>query len=197
VTDSSPGPPSTTLVAGPRSGERSPSQLLRGSPREVLERISRGDPLGLERRVEQELARRCLLLDEERVLLRTWARCARYARRLRRRQGLDGWLRRQVSAAVDDLICEDDAPCLGARWSGLAEELALAPGELAVACASFNRLCLRTRMVFFRTVLEGNELEALLYAGGPSLVELAREVRRGLLVFFEVIDSVDDREVQP
>lgn len=197
MTDPRPEHPSSTLVAGPRPGQSDPRQLLRGGPREVLERISRGDPLGLERRVRRELERRHLLLDEERALLRAWARCARFAGRLRRRQGLEGWLRRQVAAALDDLVFEDEAHSLGSRWSSLAEELDLSPRELGRACARFNRLPLRARRVFFRTVLEGRELESLLYVGGPSLTELARDARRALMVFLEGRSSVAEPEVKP
>jgi hypothetical protein len=160
-----------------------PRGLLRGRPREVLERIARDDALELLPRVEAELARRCLLLDEQGALLRSWARCARHAGRLRRHQGLESWLDRQVSAAIDDLVDEGGAHELGPRWSGLARELGLGERELRTACARFNRLPIGARRTFFWVVLEGRALDSLAYPGGPSVTAFARDARRALLLF--------------
>jgi len=163
--------------------------LLRGRSVQVFERLSQDDPLRLRPRVRCHLARRWLLLDEERVLLAVWARCARHAASLGRR-GLERWLDDQVRMTLDELV---DGPVESnglevphARWRHLAQELGLVGEDLGPALARFNRLPDATRRCFFRVVLEGHSLEAEIYAGGPSLVEVARRVRRGLAPFLEV-----------
>ena len=187
--------PETTATADPGPVTPAPRRraavraLLRGRPIEVLERLSKGDPLRLRSRVRRHLARRWLLLDEERVLLAVWARCARHAAGFGRR-GLERWLDEQVRMTLDELVSrpvESHGPEVApARLGHLARELGLVGQDLGPALARFNRLPDATRRCFFRVALQGHSLEAEVYAGGPSLVEVARQVRRGLAPFLEV-----------
>lgn len=126
--------------------------LLCGStPREVLARIVRDDPLRLRRRIGRRLVERSLLLDADRVLLRALAHVAHAAARYQGRPELAAWLLVHIDRAIDACVrAEASAAGLHAQ---LAPPLQLDPSALALACRAFNQLDDEVRAAFFHTVL--------------------------------------------
>jgi hypothetical protein len=162
--------------------------LAGGSPREVLARIVRDDPLRLRERVAAHLRAEAWLLDADRVHLRCLARVARAAPGYRGRPALAEWLDAHVARASAELVQRDgdggdldagDVDALRA-FEVLARPLALDPRALARACAAFNRLPTLERRAFFALVLEGRELDLLARSSGAAATELARRARRAL-----------------
>lgn len=126
--------------------------LLCGStPREVLARIVRDDPLHLRRRIGRRLVERSLLLDADRVLLRALAHVAHASARYQGRPELAAWLLLHIDRAIDACVREP-APASGVHVQ-LAPPLQLDPSALALACRAFNQLDDEVRAAFFRTVL--------------------------------------------
>lgn len=132
--------------------------LLCGStPREVLARIVRDDPLRLRRRIGRRLVERSLLLDADEVLLRTLARVAHASGRYQGRPELAAWLQAHVDRAIDACLRESGAADAGHDGRGalaqLAPPLQLDPAAVARACRAFNQMDEELRNAFFRAVL--------------------------------------------
>ena len=172
--------------------------LLCGStPREVLARIVRDDPLRLRKRIGRRLVERSLLLDADRVLLRALAHVAHASARYQGRPELAAWLVLHVDRAIDECVREPE-PAAGVH-AQLAPPLQLDPSALVLACRAFNQLDDEVRAAFFRTVLgraggaaaSGSELAAARAArialeqllapfdAAAPAVPPAKEVRRG------------------
>ena len=81
--------------------------LLFGSPREVLARISAGDPLRIRTRIGVHLRETHQLFDADRLHLRTLAHSARQASHLRASDGLESFLRARIADAARELCAED------------------------------------------------------------------------------------------
>ncbi len=114
-------PPAEFEARAERIGEgelgRRPAQvadwrvLLAGaSPREVLARLTSGDPLALRGVVAARLSEQALLLDADRVWLRAVARVARFSTRYRGEPALERWLCGQVDDAILDCLESGDSP---------------------------------------------------------------------------------------
>jgi len=129
--------------------------LCGASAREVLAKIVRDDPLHLRARIGQRLVERSLLLDADRVLLRTFAHVAHAAARYQGRPELSVWLCTHVDRALEDCLREDRAtvaPSEALRL--LATPLRLDPSAVAAACRAFNALDAESRAAFFAFVLK-------------------------------------------
>lgn len=178
------GPPPRACASGRKQHWR---QVLAGSsPREVLARLLAGDPLALQPRVAAALRSRALLLDADRALLRTMARCARMARRYRGHPELERWLDERVDEALLDLVREDAEGLRpearqGGAIEALSRPLGLDPAAMGAACAAFNLLSLGERRAFHDLVIAGRSLDALAAEEG-SATEIARRARRALEV---------------
>jgi DNA-directed RNA polymerase specialized sigma24 family protein len=170
-------------------------QLLSGaSPREVLARIMNGDPLEVRARVSARLRERALLFDVDRVLLRSFARTARFAVRYRGDPPLDAWLASMVDEALADLLREDaeaereNAPLDERQHSvycALARPLGLDPTRMRGVCSTFNALPDEERRAFHAFVIEGASLDDLARARSLSASEVARAARRALDALLE------------
>ncbi len=162
--------------------------LLRGTPREVLARISEGDPLEVRPRVARVLAREALLLDADRVHLRALVHTARAAALARgsvdaRRSGdlLDRAAERAVREAVRESRAAGSRPSGGrARdlFEALAPHLGLDAQEAREAAAAFNECDPEDRRACFALLVEGRSLDEL--ARGGSATEIASRARRAL-----------------
>lgn len=132
--------------------------LCGATPREVLARIVRDDPLRLRARIGARLVARCLLVDADRVLLRAMARIARAAGRYQGRPDLVQWLDGHIDLALQDCrpsssrLLPEHSLSHGA-FAALARPLGLDPAQLALACARFNELDDEARRAFFQLVL--------------------------------------------
>jgi hypothetical protein len=176
--------------------------LLSGSPREVLARLVRDDPLEVRARVASRLRSEAVLLDGDRVHLRALARISRAAGAYRGRPDLPEWVDGAVADAVEELVREEHelarsripearaSDAAGATsatvaadpdaFSSLATPLGLDPGSVRRACAAFDVLPFAERSAFFRLVLEAGDLDAAAREAGVSVSEIARRARRAL-----------------
>lgn len=172
--------------------------LLAGaSPREVLARLTSGDPLALRNVVAARLADQAYLLDADRVWLRAVARVARFSTRYRGEPVFERWLRSQVDDAILDCVENGDAPPSGeagvderessrsTSFETLARPLGLSAQRMRAACAAFNACEPRDRRAFFALVLEREELEPAAARMELSPTECARAARRALEAVME------------
>jgi DNA-directed RNA polymerase specialized sigma24 family protein len=162
-----------------------PRALLFGSPREVLARISNGDPLGIRARVAACLGRERILVDADRLHLRALAHCARRAPRLRGSEGLRGFLESCVRDAAGELLREDRDPgvrhsSVGGIFAALGEPLGLDPREAREACSAFNDCAPEDRRACLELLIEGRTIDELAKRDGVSVSEVARRARRAL-----------------
>jgi hypothetical protein len=182
--------------------------LLSGSPREVLARLVRDDPLQVRMRVASRLHADALLLDGDRVHLRALARIARGAGAYRGRPDFQDWIDGAVAEAVQELVREEhelartrppdgrgrddrvrergETLRSGSSTNGsdafvtLAGPLNLDARSMRSACAAFDVLPFADRSAFFDFVLEAGDLDALARDAGVSASEIARRARRAL-----------------
>jgi len=162
-------------------------RILWGTPREVLARISNGDPLALRARVAQSLRERAVLLDGDRVHLRALARCARESPRLFGTRDVGAFLDASVRRAVDELVAEDlEAGRNRTAASGtgalaeLAGPLGLDPTSARDACSLLNARPLPERRALFGLLIDNRSLDELAREAGTSASEVGRRARRAL-----------------
>jgi hypothetical protein len=177
----------------PATEEEPRRALLFGSPREVLARISSGDPLGLRERVAAALRRERLLLDADRLHLRALALCASRSSRLRASEGLSGFLDACVADAAAALVQDDRAhagsiPVDGSRsgpherdaFAALGGPVGLDVDGVRRACAAFNACETVDRRACLELLIEGRSIDDLARRDGVSVSEVARRARRAL-----------------
>ena len=183
----------------PEGAEERPRALLFGSPREVLARISVGDPLGIRDRVAICLRRERVLLDADRVHLRSLAHCAHRALRLRASEGLAGFLDRCIADAAHELLEADLGPRTQAAhrssdrgsdggraaapsgaFAALGAPLGLDPERVRAACAAFNGCAIEDRRACLEILVDGDSIDELAKRDGLSVSEVARRARRAL-----------------
>jgi hypothetical protein len=173
------------------------ASLLDGSnARAILHRIFSGDPLGVEQRCVERLEARAVLMDLERLLLRTMARIARNAALGRREGPLSSWLQLQVDASIEDLMSEDlDADRLNkpvekpldSRYAFVCEAYGLRPAKARRFCVVFNTLPDEERHAFYAIGVMGKSFNRFLAEGnGPpahvmKLLENVTKALSGLL----------------
>lgn len=164
--------------------------LLAGnSPREILARIVPEDPLGVRTIVAVRLRQQALLLDADRVHLRSLALCARWAPRYQGQPEFRTWLERLVDQAASELLREEQEDfaheCVAptSALATLAQPLGLDARVMQLCCRSFNRLPTEERRAFFELVLRGRSLDELARESGTPAVEIARRARRALDLF--------------
>jgi len=172
--------------------------LLFGTPREVLARISAGDPLDLRARVAAHLSEACLLIDADRLQVRALAHCARRALQLRASDSLDAFLRARVADAAEELMREDrEALRNGRSSSGALDELALPlgldPARAREACARFNDSDSTDREACFQLLVVGADIDELARAKQQTVTEVARRARRALESALTVLDPAGAR----
>ena len=210
-----------TRVAKQSTGGRGPKvagmrSLLFGSPREVLARISAGDPLEIRARVGIHLRDRHVLFDADRLHLRAIAHVARQALHLRASDGLEAFLRSRIGDAARELRREDrvelknggrrsvrSRPAKGRETSKtrttylrpvthfdeLARPLGLKPSRVRAACARFNEADSADRKACFELLVDGADIDALAIAEGTTVTEIARRARRALEVALGALDG--------
>lgn len=139
------GDPRRNLLVGP-------------APKAILQRIVKGDPLGLRAIVSERLRFRAFLCDADRVHLRALARCARFAPDLTRALDVDAWLSEQVDVALAAIVAEDAAAsssdCAPASaFDDLSKPLRISARAARRACVRVNALPEADRRLFVACVL--------------------------------------------
>jgi hypothetical protein len=184
-------PVSLPSPPGPRLRRTYPgSDILIGTgPRDVLQRVSEGDPLGLVPRCRAELFDRAFLIDMERLCSRAFAQVAFDSMLYGGDPPLDEWLRRRIQKAIEGLLNED---CEIERASGLqdgdddrhvalADLLGLRVDDARRACIAFNDLPDGVRSTYFRTVIEGQAIEEVARGLGVATERVREDLKRALL----------------
>ena len=161
--------------------------LLFGTPREVLARISAGDPLGVRFFVAEYLHRSHQLIDADRLHLRGLAHCARRALQLRGSDGLDAFIKARVFDAGMELLREDrEALRNGSASRGNLEQIArplgLDPARVRSACARFNEADAVDRAAAFALLIRDEDIDELANREGVTVTEIAKRARRALEV---------------
>jgi len=161
------------------------------SPREVLARLVEGDPLRLRERCAQRVRSQALLLDVQRLQLRTVAHVARHAGTYRGTPPLDVWIAERVRKALTELLDEDEArrslrdiPELPSdqRLLAVANVLGIEPEVLARGLSVFNRAPSDVRSAFCEMVLDGVSPAEWSAANGFSVERAKAAVRRALWI---------------
>jgi hypothetical protein len=171
-------------------GSVAPRSLLTGAaPREVLKRLIEGDPFGLEARARDYLAETALMLDVERLYLRTAARIAYASYDAEAITSVSGFLRECMEVAAEDLLSDDleaqrcSAPVepTDARFSFLAESLGVRPEVARKACVVFNGLPPIVRRAYWALVVEGRSMSRCISLGLGTRSEVENCVKRAVL----------------
>jgi|688.fasta_scaffold00755_3 hypothetical protein len=163
---------------------RLPEWFRARSPREILQRLANGDPLGLRLRTSAYLERHAYLLEADALHLRAMAVIARASPRMRGPAEAEAWLEERIAEAATELIEEPVRyPSEASAFEQLARPLGLDPCSLRRACARFNQLPEPERQAFFGIVIRRQSIEALALARGESALDTGRRARRVLDLF--------------
>jgi len=177
-----------------RGGGDRPSQdagdLLRGaSAREILAKITAGDPLELSPRVQERLRARALLLSPDRLRARSLARVARDALSYAGEPPLAAWLMGRIERSIEELMEEDreadrSAPATPeleeSRYAFLANALGIELGVARRGCVVFNDLPDPVRADFFAVVVERTSVAAHAAASGRDGLVVENNVKRAI-----------------
>ena len=153
------------------------SELLTGTPEEILQRIFDGDPLGLMPRIEERVRKFAILIDEPRIYSATTARIAFDARYFDGDSDVLDWFDHCIDLAVRRLI-ERDAEeeksgipppkPFDPHWIAMSKMLGIEPPLARRAIQVFHSLPLLTRRTFYALTIEGKSLNRWVAEGhGP------------------------------
>lgn len=163
-------PPTSSAQPSPAPEEPAWRGVLAGrSPREILARLVDGDPLDLRARCALRVRSQAVLLDVDRLHLRTMAHVARHAPAYTGSPPIDAWLGEQIRKATQELLQEDaelvasgaipEAPA-DERLLLIANTFGIDSALMGRCCVAFNRTAYEARTAFYGLVLDGKDLEA-------------------------------------
>jgi hypothetical protein len=179
-----------TRVALPAAPDPQAALLLWGGPREILARISAGDPLGLAGRTLARLRARALLVDGAALLARVRALVARRALDWRGEPALDRFLDAAIDAAIDGYLGEA-ADMASSTASGTASSLS--PRRLA----AFARLPEAVRQAFIAALVERRPLDRLAAQRGQDLSALGRDLRLAIEQLVPSLGAAPEERQRP
>lgn len=148
------------------------------SPHEMLERMVRADPLGVEERCNRVLRERALLIQPDRLTLRSMARIAVFGFNRRGTSFPVTLLDSIIESAITDLIREDSEqeraglPSSGEMHAHVSQAFDIEPGLARRTCVVFNSMPFLSRKIFWLTLVERLSLEF----AGAQLGLSARDV---------------------
>lgn len=154
-----------------------PLRLLAGTPRQILARISTGDPLGVRPQVERRLQAQFRVLDPAAVTRRALALVARRAGQWSGRPALDRWVGLLVDEAIEEVGRELAGGSAEPVDCAVTDKLGL---DGAAATAVLRTLDARSeveRRIFYRLVVAGEDLEVLARDEAVNLSEVGRRAR--------------------
>ncbi len=194
----------TDLQPQPSSGPDPPWRELfaAGSPREVLARLIDGDPLDLGARCQDRLRRQALLLDLQRLYLRSLAHVSRDAVTYRGTPRFEFWIADKIRRSLKELQDEDrsrlDLPVTdtsGDPWLiGLADLLGMDPRSLGRGCTAFNAAPFEVRTAFFGMLVDRQPLARWATEQGLTPERASSLLRRALWTL-GVRDALDLEEL--
>lgn len=161
-------PRSSTAKRRARSRDFPGAKWLESNdPRQVLQCLFDGDPLGIAERCRRRLAHRAILLDAETLELRTFARVAHRAGEYDGEPALDAWLDGCIDRAIEDLLAEaserenhspPELEPTDPTHRFFAELLGIEAPLARRSALIFNRLPTLLRRVVWQLVVEGKTL---------------------------------------
>ena len=166
-------------LAGVTDGRAIAEGIVRSGigPREILERLATGDPLGLEESGARRIRERFHLIDPDRLFQRSLLRVALAAPGPgREEETFEHWLTDRIDEAIGEALRQDQERLIAGdppprpehhdfmdEWMGIEPEAALA------AAVRFNGLPRKARRVFFELIVEGKSVARCLEDGlGPA-----------------------------
>ena len=179
-----PDPSRTRASARPRPSGQEVRLLLQGHPEAVLARLVDGDPLGVRPVVGGRLRARWLVLDADRVHLRSLALLAHEGGTWSGRPRLVRWLEGLIDRAIDEVLAEGPPALSGVKAAPIEAEFARPLGldpEVAVKLPWI--LAARpdsVRRAFVRLVLDGDDLDTIARDEEVSASEVGRRARSAL-----------------
>ena len=192
--------------AGGGRADRKPSypgsELLSGaSPQEVLDRILEGDPLGVQERCGQRVQERALLIDLNRLFLRSLARIAHAAPDYAGNPSLAAWLSGRIDRSIEELVAEDYeeerrgiAPQepWDPRYALVSEALGIDMVQARRVCIAFNDLPDEVRLACFAVLIEGKTINRYVAEGHGPPERVKELLQRGAQALSQARD--DDGE---
>jgi len=173
-----------------------------GSPREILNRLCDGDPLGLEARTAKRAARDALFVDRERLSRRAFARVAYSACDFRSNVSLDPWIEARLKEAARDLLEEQQDEelrgisvheSMDAQYYGsFARDAGMEVGLARAACVALNRLPVETRRAFHALVVERLTIVACVERGLGTEEQVEEHVRRAIRAIEAAVHRTDN-----
>jgi hypothetical protein len=177
-------------AGGAAPGADAVPACLRGrSADEVLEKLDRGDPLGIERRARRAIEQRAVLLDVERVVARGMAQVAFAARLYKGWPPVELWTERAVEGAIEALLDEDresmalsKSPQVEDRpnFAFLCDALGITPERALQVTVVFNDLPTVVRRCYYDTFVLGRSIEDCAASGIGTRAEVESHLLRAL-----------------
>ena len=189
--------------AGGEQARRKPSYpgsdlLAGGSPQEILDRILEGDPLGVQERCEQRVRERALLIDLNRLFLRSLARIAHAAPDYAGRPSLSAWLAGRIDQSIGELVGEDyEEERQGVapqepwdpRYALVSEALGITMHQGRCVCIAFNDLQDEMRHACYAVLIEGKSVNRYVAEGHGPPDRVWELLRRGAQALSQARDG--------
>jgi hypothetical protein len=156
------------------------------SPHEILERMVKGDPLGVEERCHRILRERALLIQPERLALRSMAKIAVFGFTRRGQSFPTTVIDSIIESAITDLIREDSEqeraglPSSGEMYGQVSGALGIEPGLARRTCVVFNSMPFLSRRVFWATLVERSSIEFVSSQLGISTEDVVIHLKQTL-----------------
>ncbi len=163
--------------------------LGRRNAREVISRLTDGDPLEIRARCIARIEHHARFIDVRRLQLRAVARIAHAAPRYSGEPALDPWLEERIDAAIEDLLNEDaeedrsDIPATepwDPRYAFVSETLGIEPALARRACIAFNDLPTDVRRAYFATVVAKKTIHRYVAEGNGPPEKVKGQLQRVL-----------------
>ncbi len=163
--------------------------LAGGDPHEILRRLHAGDPLSVRSRAENHARKNALVLDSDRLYVRSLARVAHDAAAGRVREPLSPWLDDCVAISARELLREDlaatrpeatAAPVIDGMHTLLAYALKIEPLEAPYVAAIFNQLHVEQRAPLYAVLIERRTMTDVAAARGITVGQVRAHVTAGL-----------------
>jgi len=167
------------------------SELLTGTPEEILQRIFDGDPLGLMPRIEERVRKFAILIDEPRIYSATTARIAFDARYFDAATDVIDCFDHCINLAVRRLIERDaeeekrgipPAEPFDPYWIAMSKMLGIEPPLARRAIQVFHSLPFLTRRTFYALTIEGKSLNRWVAEGNGSPEEVRDRLQYTLIM---------------
>lgn len=170
--------------AAPVEIRRAIVALAGGTPTEIMQRLSNGDPVEIRKRIRRRLTHQAVLLDPTRLRWRALAYCAMAASERDPCEPLGTFLDRALDEAMASLIGEDwladregdPATSTSSPFRQVAAGVGLRPERARRIALEFNLLDRKERRPLYRILVEGAAPDEVAHAFDMQPDELAQRL---------------------